>query len=471
VYKKFNDIKEHIKKVYLSYSRPLVIGYSGGKDSSAILQLVWMAIEEISPSERKNHVYIITTDTLVETPYVINYVNHIIESLNRVAKEKKLPITAYKLRPETKDSFWVNLLGKGYPAPSQMFRWCTERLKIRPVNVFIQKYVSQFGEATIVLGARKSESISRAQVLEKKKRDNLGLSLHLTLPGAFVYTPIENLRTDEVWEFLLEEVKTPWGTSNLVLFEMYENASGGECPIAIDSSTPSCGNSRFGCWVCTLVRKDNSMDSVIAQGETWLKPLSEFRNMLMKTQNPDEKHKYRSYKRRNGKIYSVRDGSKIAYGPYKFKYKKYFLRELLKTQKLIQENGPDKNFELIRKDELLTIHKLWKEEESDWEDSLLKIYKEETGKDLGVLEDDSISLSKNDLKELKFICKDEDVNDEMIVKLINLEKRLSGMNKRHGIMNKIDKIFSEDWRTEDKAKEDIEKQFKEKENLKSYENK
>jgi hypothetical protein len=44
----------------------------------------------------------------------------------------------------------------------------------------------------------------------------------------------------------------------------YASASNGECPIQIDTSTPSCGNSRFGCWPCTVVDRDKASEGLLA---------------------------------------------------------------------------------------------------------------------------------------------------------------------------------------------------------------
>jgi len=140
------SIKDHIKKVYLAYNRPFVIGYSGGKDSTAVLQLVWEAIEELPLADLKQDIHVISTDTLVETPYIIDYVSTALKTIESAARSKNLPIYAHKLTPLYKNSFWVSLIGKGYPAPSRMFRWCTERLKIEPVNRFISASVDCWGQ-------------------------------------------------------------------------------------------------------------------------------------------------------------------------------------------------------------------------------------------------------------------------------------------------------------------------------------
>ena len=442
---KITEIKEHIKKVYLAYNRPFVVGYSGGKDSTVVMQLVWDAIEEIPREQLTQDVHVISTDTLVETPYIIDYVTKTLEQINEMAHARNLPIHAHRLTPLYKNSFWVNLIGKGYPAPSRNFRWCTERLKIEPVNRFIADYVDQWGEATVVLGARRDESASRSQVLSSKSRDSMGLSKHPTLPAAFVFTPIEEMTTDDVWSYLLSH-KCQWGGNNRDLAAMYQNASGGECPMVVDKSTPSCGSSRFGCWTCTLVQQDTTMENLIDNGEEWMTPLLEFRDFLSETQDPEKKHIYRSHKRRDGQVAFVRDGTRIAYGPYQLEWRKEFLRRLLKIQKDVQQNGPDPSVRLISFEELVLIRDFWREEE--WADSVPEIYRQVIGEEHDWLDDDGIRYSLEDHELLKQLCKEAGINPDLPTKLIDQERRMQGMSRRAGILQKIDRIFSEEWRTE-----------------------
>lgn len=450
---KINEIKEHIQKVYLAYNRPFVIGYSGGKDSTAVLQLVWEAIEELPPEELKQDIHVISTDTLVETPYIIEYVDSALKHIETTARAKKLPIYAHKLTPLYKNSFWVNLIGKGYPAPSRNFRWCTERLKIEPVNRFISKSVDKWGEATVVLGARREESASRSQVLSKKKRDQMGLSKHPTLPAAFVFTPIEGMTTDEVWSYLLSN-KCPWGGNNRDLAAMYQNAGGGECPMVVDKSTPSCGNSRFGCWTCTLVVKDTTMENLIDGGEEWMAPLLEFRDFLSDTQDVEKKHIYRSHKRRDGRVAYTRDKQRIAYGPYKMKWRKEFLRRLLLIQNEIKETGPDPKITLIAPEELDLIRDLWREEV--WEDALPQIYREVFGDEQAWLDNDGIAFHTNDYELLERLCNEVGIPAELPAKLIDQVRRLQGMSRRSGILEKIASVFDEDWDSEEEILERLE---------------
>ncbi|MGD2085012.1 MAG: DNA phosphorothioation system sulfurtransferase DndC [Candidatus Aminicenantes bacterium] len=452
----FKETKNHIKKVYMTYNRPLVVGFSGGKDSTLTLQLVWETIEEMSPEQLKKDIHVITVDTLVETPFIVSYINTNISAINKAAKEKCLPIQAHKLSPQIEDTFWVNLIGRGYPAPSQKFRWCTDRLKIEPVNQFTRQSVSRFGEVTIVLGARSAESSSRGQVLEKKKRDVMGLSRHPTLTGAYVFTPIEKLTTEEVWQYLSINHITPWGTNNLQLRGMYKNAAGGECPLVVDKSTPTCGSSRFGCWTCTLVSKDTAMESLIDSGENWMYPLLEFRNLLSSTQDPDRKSKYRRHKRRDGKVRFKRNGDELSFGPYKMEWRKEFLKLLLETQKLVKGAASGPYYTLISLAELKLIRKIWKNEEYDWEDSVPKIYREVMGEPLPIEDEDGVNFTIVDLKLLERICENEELPLGLVAKLIDEERKMNGVSKRSGIIPKIDRVLSEEWRsTEEFVRESI----------------
>ena len=112
------SLHREIQEVYLSDTRPWVIGYSGGKDSTTALQLVWYALAELPEEKRIKPVFVISSDTLVETPVIVDYITTTHERINKIAVEKKMPFQAFILTPRIPDSFWVNLIGKGYPAPA-----------------------------------------------------------------------------------------------------------------------------------------------------------------------------------------------------------------------------------------------------------------------------------------------------------------------------------------------------------------
>jgi DNA sulfur modification protein DndC len=223
------------QQLYLADGVPWVVGYSGGKDSTATLQLVWQALEGLDPDQRTKPVHVISTDTLVENPVVAAWVTHSLDVMAEAAEAQGLPLTPHRLTPAVTDTFWVNLIGRGYPAPRPKFRWCTERLKIKPSNSFIREMVRSHGEAILVLGTRKAESSgrhARMAALESRRMRDL-LSPNDSLPNALVYSPVENWSNDDVWTFLMQS-SNPWGYSNKELLTMYQGASAdGECPLVV----------------------------------------------------------------------------------------------------------------------------------------------------------------------------------------------------------------------------------------------
>lgn len=296
-----NGLMKTIQNLYLSDDIPWMIGYSGGKDSTAALQLVWMSIEDLPVEQRKKAIHVMNTDTLVESPVVSKWVEHSLEAMRIAAREKHLPIIPERLIPDYNNTFWVNLIGRGYPFPRMKYRWCTDRLKIKPVNNFIKNKIAEHGEVILVLGTRKAESSRRNQTmtnLEKKRVREL-LSPNPTLANEFVFSPLEEWSDDDVWVFLMQ-YKNPWGYSNMELLTMYRGATAdNECPLMVNKDLPSCGKSRFGCWVCTMVEKDKSMEAMIANDEEkeWMTPLLEFRN---KFGNEEGDRERRSFRRMHG---------------------------------------------------------------------------------------------------------------------------------------------------------------------------
>jgi DNA sulfur modification protein DndC len=316
-------------------------------------------------------------------------------------------------------------------------------MKIKPANAFILDRVAEFGEVVMVLGSRKGESGTRDQVLKAHEIKGSRLRRHSMLPNAFVYTPIEEFGAQDVWIYLLQ-VKSPWGVDNTRLVGMYKNAQAGECPLVVDTSTPSCGNSRFGCWVCTVVKQDHSMEAMVDNGEEWLFPLLEFRDLLASTQDPEVKFKYRDVKRRDGKVWSKKDGTPIP-GPYRLDTCRDFLRKLLEIETKIRSTGPDKAARLISPDELHEIRRLWRTERQDWEDSVPRIYREVTGEDLDWVLDDVATFTEKDDLILKEVAARHNAPAGLVAKLLDLERDMEGMGRRAGIYEKLGQILSEDW--------------------------
>ena len=305
---KINDVIEEMKVVYKNDNRPWIIGYSGGKDSTVVVQLAFTMLESLAPEERTKPIYIVSSDTLIENPIVLGYLKDASNLINIGAKTKKLPLYAEMVHPDYDNSYWTNIIGKGLPTPTSIrFRWCTERLKIKPSNTFIENKVKENGEVIVLLGVRKAESIARKTRIENRQIDGYLLTPHGSLQNTYVYNPIVDFTTDDVWKTLLSNNgRNPWGGDNNELFALYAGSDAGECPFTITKNekgevdSPSCGNSRFGCWICTVVNEDKSLTGFIKNGEDWLQPLLDFREWLLSIR---DKHEYRQQYRRDGNHY------------------------------------------------------------------------------------------------------------------------------------------------------------------------
>lgn len=437
-------LKDTICNLYLADDIPWVIGYSGGKDSTATLQLVWLALEELSKDQLKKTVHVINTDTLVESPVMSNWVKNSLRIMDERAKEENLPFVTHRLTPAMDNTFWVNFIGRGYPFPRKKLRWCTDRLKIQPVNTFVKEKIAEHGEIILVIGTRKAESARRAKTMayyEKKRVRDL-LSPNQSMANELVFSPLEDWNDNDVWVFLMQ-YRNPWGYSNKELLTLYKGAtSDGECPMMVEKGLPSCGKSRFGCWVCTMVEKDKSMEAMIANDDekAWMTPLLEFRNRFGDEEHDRERRSFR-------KMQGFLQGSykQLHHGPYKKEYREQWLRELLEIQVEINTNGPAEfsDLELITLPELRNIRRIWVFDKHEFDDALPRIYEEVTGKKFDDPEwvgSEAFRLEEwNILNEVvKELYPDEELAFEMAYSLIDVENQSSSLNKRKGITDSLE---------------------------------
>ncbi|SIT81993.1 DNA phosphorothioation system sulfurtransferase DndC [Pontibacter indicus] len=404
--------------------RPWIIGFSGGKDSTMLLQVVWNAIKKIEELSWTRDIYIVCNDTLVENPKVVLFIEKTLKKIEEAAVRTGMPFKVIRTIPRLEDTFWVNLIGKGYPAPSNTFRWCTERLKINPTTRFILDKVSEKGEAIILLGTRSDESSSRARSIKKHAIKGNRLRKHM-LPNAFVYAPIKDITTNELWQYL-NQVAPPWGGTNKELVTLYRNANSGDCPLVIDETSPSCGNSRFGCWVCTVVKRDKSMEGLIDSGEEWMEPLMDFRDYLVETRENGEK--YREKFGRDG-----REKPEGFYGPYKSWVRADFLEKLLIAQKEIQDT--EGGVELISHQELVAIQVTWYRD-GIFNHKVADIYNRIYNKDLDMSKQEEKFRVEEEL--LKKSCKQDLEELQLIQDLIGIQKKKALLLRKRGLQNDID---------------------------------
>ena len=455
-----DNLTQEIQELYLQDEVPFVVGWSGGKDSSCVLQLIWNAIATLPVEKRTKTIHVITNDTLVENPIVTAWVNKCIEQMQVAAKQQQMPIQAHITSPEVKNRFWVCLMGKGYPSPRNRFRWCTDRLKIKPADSFIREIIRTSGEIILALGTRKAESSKRAKNMEKHQqwrvRDRL--NANPSRPNSLIYLPIEDWTTNEVWMYLMQW-DNPWGGNNNDLFAMYRGATAdNECPMVVDTSTPSCGDSRFGCWVCTMVSKDKSMEAMIQNDEEkeWLQPLLDIRNEL---EVKSDRHR-RDFRRIHGNVQLFernKNGETSIEpipGPYTKKWREFWLRRVLSAQVEVRQNAPEefKDINLITPEELSEIRRIWLEEKHEFDDSLPRIYQEVTGevfKDIRVGADEKL-LGNDEWETLAEICESE-MQLELMSKLLDTERQFYTKNRRLGIYDSLEKCFDTSSRSKEEA--------------------
>ena len=416
--------------------RPWIIGFSGGKDSTVLLMLVWIALRRVkesfpNPYQLRRPVHVVCNDTMVENPIIETYVDEVLSKIEIAAREQNLPIFVKKTTPKLDESFWVNVIGRGYPVPNNTFRWCTDKLKIKPTASFLLEQIDEKGEAIVLLGTRYEESVTREKSMRKHEVKGNRLSKHTVSANTFVYAPIKDLILDEIW-YLINTIPSPWGFDNTILFKIYSDASADdyECPTVVTNKEhSSCGQSRFGCWTCTVVKKDNSMTALVEKGQEWMKPLMEYRNSLVEERNLGEN---RRDKRRNGQRAVDEDGRNN--GNYTGEYRARKLRELLEIQRDLQKERPQVN--LINNQELIAVQVIWNRD-GIFDHNVADIYRKVFNREIST--NNIKSLGQTERRILAEVCEDNSDYYHLIDNLISLQESKTLLLSKYGLHNDVEK--------------------------------
>lgn len=429
--KRVRAVVDELKDQYMEADtncRPWIIGFSGGKDSTVLLMLTWIAIQELRDEgiELRRSVYVVCNDTMVENPVIEEYVTTVLFEIGKAAQEQHLPVQVVTTTPQLEDTFWSCVIGKGYPVPNNAFRFCTEKMKIKPTSKFITDQVVADGEAIVLVGTRLTESLQRERSIKRHEIKGHRLSKHPLNPNTFTYAPIKELMLEEVW-WVINTIPSPWGFDNEILYKIYQDASADdyECPTVVtDDSHRSCGQSRFGCWICTVVKEDKSMSSLIQNGVSWMQPLLDFRNKLVENRNVSE---LRCSTRRNGQAAVDSTGHNL--GNYTMEYRIEMLKDLLKVQKKVQEEHS--SVRLITSQELIAIQVIWFRD-GNFSTTVNDIYNEIYGYSIPNLE---IGLQERLILERS--CKDPS-HFQLIQELLALQKSKVLLMRKYGLQNDLD---------------------------------
>ena len=436
----FEDIINEMTYVYKHDDRPWLIGYSGGKDSSLLVMLVIETVLRLPEYLRKKKIFIVTSDTGVENPIVKRYMHSSSEKINQFSQQVHANIRADIIYPDVSQSYWSLVIGLGYPTPEPPgCRWCTERLKIMPMNRYTNRIIEENGEVILLLGVRKAESIARNRSITAREVEGKLLTPHSDIDGAYVYNPLTEIKNERVWSYLLKNNGiSPWNVDMKYLFSLYQGEDMGEEQSVIGQidkdKIPVTGNSRFGCWCCTIVKEDKSLQNFIDHGSKELVPLRDFRNWLVSIrQDP----KFRDNKRRNGKVY-VKNNGEYGFGPFKLEARYEILRRLLQLQR-------DTGFELITIDELKNIDTLWDQEGDLTRRKLVEIYYDVFGVRLPWDKYKKPLYSDEIVERIRQTAESADIPFELITKLIvsiNDNKYIARSSK---MQKEFDRLINQEW--------------------------
>jgi len=328
------DTIPRIIAAYRADDEPWIVGYSGGKDSTAVVKLVFQSLLRV----RKRHkpVTVIYCDTGVEIPMAAALARKALTGLEKEARAFDLPIHTKIVSPLLNERFFVKVFGRGYPPPTDKFRWCTDRLRIDPVTRFLKS--QKFESATVVLGVRESESATRQLTLAENKTHSRFWKHQRGEDNRKLFMPIVDYSVGDVWlvNLLIDRPRTLRAKQ---VADLYAGASA-ECPTVREMQGAPCGKARFGCWTCTVAKNGVTLRNLIAHGEHRLEPLLEFRLWLERERN---KKTNRWPRRRNGEP---------GLGPMTLAWRRRALRKLLNTQ---ERSG----LELISQDEIVAIQREW----------------------------------------------------------------------------------------------------------------
>ena len=367
---RFEEIRWAITTEYgKKHSDPWIVAYSGGKDSTLLLQLVWETLLSLAPEERRREVHIIANDTLVESPVVIQHLKKSMKEIGLAAANAKLPITTQISQPYIDQTFWVNVIGRGYIPPTRNFRWCTDRMKIQPTNRLITEILSQHKRAVLLVGTRRSESQARRRNMDRRGVAANKMNPHSSIKNCRMFAPLADLEDNEVWMILMQR-RPPWGGAHRNLITIYRNAGGGECPLVLTKDdAPSCGSSspRFGCWTCTVVKKDRSLNGTVESGhaeQDKFEALLEFREELIRLREDNEN---RSPVRRDGLTKRRSDGTRV-FGPFTLQVRQQVLDNLRALEARTGE-------QMISQPELEIIEDIWRHDRNHEESRLALVKK------------------------------------------------------------------------------------------------
>jgi DNA sulfur modification protein DndC len=128
------------------------------------------------------------------------------------------------------------------------------------------------------------------------------------------------------------------------------------------------------------------------------------------------------------------------------KYRQKWLKELLELEKNIRLGG--RHIELIGRDELQAIRQQWLKDpnEPDWVDSLPRIFTEVyPDEQVEWVKNDAGAFTQPDAELLAELERTRGVPAALVMRLIDSELSFSGLSRRKGILDDLQRVLEQDW--------------------------
>ena len=319
-------------RAYGERYRHWALTYSGGKDSTATVAFVTWAIRTGAvPAPESLHV--LYADTRMELPPLQQAALRIMGDLQAYGYNTQVVL------PAMDDRFYVYMLGRGVPPPSNTFRWCTPQIKVEPIQAALSSLRQQAGQKLLMLtGVRLGESAARDQRIAvscSKDSGECGQGwFQVATPAAIADTlaPLLHWRLCHVFDWLYFEQERH-GVDTSGVAAVYGGDEAGR-----------------GCAAGNLASRDNALERLLRQ-VAWqhLRPLLELRELYAELKMAKNRKRKSEPELRQDGTFAV---NVQRLGPLTMKARAYGLERVKEIQR---RAGVD----LINADEEARIRELW----------------------------------------------------------------------------------------------------------------
>jgi DNA sulfur modification protein DndC len=312
------------------------VAFSGGKDSTTVLSLVLLLIEQ-GQVKRPKSITVLYADTRQELPPL-----HF-AAMGMLAKARELGCQAQVVCAPMEKRFWPYILGRGVPSPQNgTMRWCTRQIKVDPMTAALEtlrRDIGPSGKLLMLTGVRLGESAARDQRISVSCSKDGGecgqgwfqkMTVHGTddLCSVDTLAPILHWRVCHVWDWLVQaDIEHGYPTMAVAeAYSMTESIEAGEEPLA----------TRTGCIGCPLVSTQDTALAQVCKQPQWayLAPLLEVRALHYQTRDLNNRlRKPPGETRKDGSL--VKNQGR--FGPIKLEKRLEILEQVLSIQQRVNE--------------------------------------------------------------------------------------------------------------------------------------